>query len=154
MLNKREILCYISSVYGPLRLLCYVESVFEAAKLTKNCRSNKRMKSCKQQWIKRADGCSVPIVSSRVTEALFGVFHNACNLHDLCYSSLGVNKEKCDKWFHTNMIQSCSLPTKLGTPQGAPLLCKVAADIFYKAVKDHGGPSYENGQDWAKSNCN
>lgn len=111
------------------------------------------MKSCKKKWENRADGCSVPLASAEVTEALFGVFHDACNLHDLCYSSLDASRSKCDKWFCRNMIESCYLPTRLGTPQGVPILCQEAAVSFYKAVKLGGRESFKNGQKWAKDNC-
>jgi RHS repeat-associated protein len=34
-------------------------------------------------------------------------FHNACNAHDLCYSTCGISKIGCDARFFRNMLKDC-----------------------------------------------
>ena len=80
---------------------------------------------------KRADRCSIPLAPSDVVKTFFAVFHDACNLHDLCYSSLNAKRSDCDDWFYHNMMHSCYLPTEEGTQCGAPATCEAAAATFH-----------------------
>ena len=88
------------------------------------------------------DGCSSP----KFQNWLNNQFRDACNLHDLCYSTPGISKRHCDRWFWKNMQQTCALQGKSGR-------CKGTAYGVYVAVVVFGSSSFNNAQNWANKNC-
>ena len=105
--------------------------------------------NCGSQWASRADGCSIPVPGLK--EIWNEVFHAACDLHDLCYASLGHTQADCDRWFDVNMIQICQFPG-IGSAFGFAA-CIDSAQVIYQAVVVGGKSSFDNGQVWAKTNC-
>ncbi len=106
--------------------------------------------TCGGNWknAQRADGCSIPVKG--VKDVFNTVFHGACNLHDVCYSTPGNTKEECDKWLYQNMIETCTLP---GAGSVGMQACTAAALSIYEGVALGGQESYDNDQKWAKKNC-
>ena len=103
------------------------------------------MDQCKDKWKSKQNNCSVPL--SILKQILDRVFHPACTLHDLCYLSLNADRGDCDKWFHHNMKQICSMK------KVTYIACRGTAYIMHKAVRGFGSPFFNNGQDWANENC-
>ena len=99
-------------------------------------------------WEGRADGCSIPVPGLK--DVWNEVFHQACNLHDLCYASPGHSQADCDERLFRNMVAICGSP---GLGSLAYSECVESAGIIYAAVKIGGGSSYDSGQEWAKKNC-
>ncbi|WP_141723380.1 hypothetical protein [Burkholderia sp. A2] len=66
-------------------------------------------------------------------------FTGACNAHDVCYGS-GIRKGECDDKFDSDMRGIC----------GGNGFCNSAADIYSKAVRDHGQSAWEEAQDQYK----
>ena len=54
----------------------------------------------------RGNGCSVGLID-RASRRFKIIFNAACNEHDRCYMTPGMNKEICDKIFLRNMLYSC-----------------------------------------------
>jgi len=84
-------------------------------------------------------GCGFSIdekfVNALVGENLKSKFHDCCSSHNLCYGTLGSNKDDCDyKFFH------CTLASCKGW------LCKAKAYGYYQTVSEGGCPSFERAQ--------
>lgn len=105
---------------------------------------------CNAQWRSRADGCSIPVEGLK--QIWNEVFHAACDLHDLCYASLGHTQEDCDRWFLGNMKAICSFPG-IATFGVGKTSCLSSAEVIYRAVQTKGRSSFDNGQVWARNNC-
>ena len=103
------------------------------------------MDQCKEKWLKKDNNCSVKVTI--VKKILDRVFHPACTLHDLCYSSLNATRHDCDKWFIHNLKEICSMK-KLSR-----LICEGTIRLMHRAVRWFGKQYFDNGQDWAKENC-
>ena len=103
---------------------------------------------CGAGWKGRADGCSIPVPGLK--QVWSEVFHGACDLHDLCYSSCGNSKADCDSRLFKNMKATCSLPGLGSVGYGS---CMESAGIVYSAVTAGGGSSYANAQKWGDTHC-
>ncbi len=90
----------------------------------------------KSRW-NRSDGCSAGGARAR------RIFHAACNAHDICYSSLGVSKFKCEDMFLENMLKIA---------KHGPVGSRVEALAFVTATGVAARSSYTNNQNWAKNN--
>jgi len=99
-----------------------------------------------EEWVKRGDGCSASIFKKGVDK----LFNQACNLHDMCYSTPGAEKSTCDFQFLKNTTEECNYYATLGTP---PAACYEVASAAYAAVVTLGNPSFEGGKKWANENC-
>jgi hypothetical protein len=78
-------------------------------------------------------------------------FSPACYLHDRCYSTCCLSRERCDKDFHKNLEDACR-----AQKTGADLLgCLSTADTYYEAVNALGDVlSYGcTAQDRARMDC-
>ena len=105
---------------------------------------------CGAQWRSRADGCSIPVEGLK--QIWNEVFHASCDLHDLCYASLGHSQADCDRWFLANMKATCTFPG-LATFGVGKTNCLASAEIIHAAVQAKGKSSFDNGQGWAQNNC-
>jgi len=85
----------------------------------------------------RADGCSGGGTRGRI------LFHAACNAHDICYSTPGVAKFKCEEMFLANMLKIA---------KHGPVGSRVKALSFTTAVGVAAHSSYRSGQAFAKRN--
>jgi hypothetical protein len=103
---------------------------------------------CGSDWSKRADGCSIPVPG--LDEMWNEVFHGACDLHDLCYSSSGHSQTNCDVWLLNNMLATCRLP---GIGSALYGVCVESAKVIFDAVSIAGKSSFDSGQKWANSHC-
>ncbi|MBD1841189.1 hypothetical protein H6F78_19565 [Coleofasciculus sp. FACHB-64] len=86
------------------------------------------------------NGCSY------VPDRVLGVFSfgQACNNHDICYSSgSGISRKVCDDRFLQEMQQYCNNTYSWYNPQRWP--CRGLARTYYEAVKQFS-KSYYNGQ--------
>jgi hypothetical protein len=79
------------------------------------------------------------------------VFHQSCNLHDLCYASKGPRKVECDIWFYQNMLATCAMPGVGSAILPGP--CLSSSTIMYNAVAVGARSSYDDGQKFAEENC-
>jgi len=84
-----------------------------------------------------SDGCSGGGTRGRK------LFHAACVAHDICYSSMGVPKFKCEDLFLANMLK---------ISKHAPVGSRVKALSFTTAVGVAARSHYAKGQNWAKRN--
>lgn len=71
------------------------------------------------------------------------LFHAACIAHDICYSSLGVPKFKCEDLFLSNMLK---------ISKHGPIGTRVKALSYTTAVGVAGHGPYRDGQGWAARN--
>jgi hypothetical protein len=99
-------------------------------------------KGNRKDWIRRADGCSSPIFKKDVDS----LFNEACNVHDMCYSTPGVSKSNCDSEFLNNMLVECSVH-----PAGGA--CSGIAAVAAAAVSAAGKSAWDNDQKWANKQC-
>ncbi len=106
--------------------------------------------NCSEDQIRaaRADGCSGPM-EPRYTEA--------CNQHDICYSTLGRSKEECDKKFKDDVFAVCIGPLgnigRVLTFGLGDASCEGFSAIVRQVVIDHGSKGYQEDQKWARENC-
>jgi hypothetical protein len=93
----------------------------------------------------RIDGCSVP--EDSMILGFKKEFKAACNLHDVCYSTLGKSQHSCDKSLRKNAEQICD-----ELDQDSE--CYIAAEIMAagaRGANDLGiNDGYKKGQEWAK----
>lgn len=92
------------------------------------------------------NGCSAPIP---VAEIFFGTsFTDACNAHDICYSTCNNKKSVCDSNFNTAMAAHCSstypLPLRLINPKAGEEYekCTTAQILYYAAVANANPAGY------------
>lgn len=92
----------------------------------------------------RIDGCSVP--KDWMILGFKEEFKAACNLHDVCYSTLGKSQYSCDESLRKNAKQICD-----ELDQDNP--CYKAAEIMAagaRGANDFGlNDGYKKGQEWA-----
>jgi len=118
---------------------------------------NDVMDNCKKGWKNTADGCSIPLQG--VKESIDTIFHSACDLHDLCYSSTNSKKDNCDDWFLHNMEQICNHQQDLFYYLDASLPdtfnCLATASLMYNTVKysPEGQSSFNKSQEWVRDHC-
>lgn len=75
--------------------------------------------------------------------------NNSCKEHDKCYETIGAEKDKCDRDFHQNMYHDCDRDYDRNgstTDKAKNTACKLGADIYHSAVKDHGHVPYMRAQ--------
>ena len=94
----------------------------------------------------KPDGCSLPIVTTGKWKRKF---QGACNEHDYCYATLGVDRKQCDQDFRTNMNAICEVLDN----KSAVKTCKDVATLWYDGVRLGGKEAYDNGQTWAQGFC-
>ncbi|MBT8420826.1 MAG: hypothetical protein KJO08_08210 [Gammaproteobacteria bacterium] len=99
---------------------------------------------CPTQWKERPDGCSVP-VDVPVLRGEF--FRQACDAHDLCYSSPGHSRQVCDDWFLDHMLTLCA------DDADYEQICVGEAIAFYVGVRVGGAAGFTDGQAWVKEHC-
>jgi len=90
----------------------------------------------------RVDGCSIPdSVAWTFTDRDKKIMKAACNEHDLCYSTAGVEKKYCDGALQENLNY---LKNKFdGT---------FTVSVVVGAVVEFGDSGYESGQKWGEDN--
>lgn len=102
----------------------------------------------------REDGCSIPVQLKKepISKYYKKLFKEACNQHDVSYATPDTTKEFADVQFLMNMNTVCKIKENQNiVKKGA---CFNFASYFYLAVVAKGKESYDNGQRWAKDNCN
>jgi hypothetical protein len=77
-------------------------------------------------------------------------FEEACNNHDRCYGIIGKSKQDCDKAFHNEMLDRCARKFKTIIARPLRASCNGAADVYYTAVIERGGPAYRDAQAHAR----
>ncbi len=83
------------------------------------------------------NGCSTPIDLS-----LNVLFREACNNHDICYTTPGRPKSVCDDKFLVEMSRMCESEISV-----LDTLCQTeSALIYYKAVDEFGNSNYDAAQ--------
>jgi hypothetical protein len=96
-------------------------------------------------------GCSIPeivlILSSDYAKQA-EKFQPACVAHDFCYRhgyiTYGESREECDNTFYADIKKACAGPyglDRLDIEQS--IICKLAADQTYNAVRHYGEPHYK-----------
>ena len=87
-------------------------------------------------------------------------FNEACNVHDTCYFTPGVDKNTCDNNFHEALLAECRRALQctnltivgqqcFGDPTSNPLFkpCQELADLYFNAVQKVGqGPFTQDQQ--------
>ncbi|HXU30015.1 MAG TPA: RICIN domain-containing protein [Thermoanaerobaculia bacterium] len=96
----------------------------------------------------RADGCSIPVPGLK--QMWNEIFHAACDLHDVCYATIGTTKTRCDQQFLFNMKSICGMP---GVGSALYSSCLTSAATMFDAVALAAQSSYDGGQNWARGNC-
>jgi len=95
---------------------------------------------------KVTDGCSfddigedygefVESIAEVIASPYSGSFAPSCNVHDICYQTVGKTQQACDHEFRENLYDRC----------GPDPLCNVYADIFVEAVQANGIDHYNHG---------
>ena len=64
-----------------------------------------------------------------------GDFQASCNLHDICYQTVGKTRKACDHEFRENLYDEC----------GIDFACKGVADVFVEGVQNNGLNPYNDG---------
>lgn len=91
----------------------------------------------------KANGCGTEKSDKFIPDKPLGFdFTDACNNHDICYSTEGKGKETCDTQFKSDMDQVCENET--GIKRG---ICKTVSSIYHISVKKGGGDAYDNAQE-------
>lgn len=70
-------------------------------------------------------------------------FVNACNNHDICYGTLGSNKNTCDANFLNDLTNICN---DNGTTSFSRTYCKGLAYTYYYAVHWFGQSAFDAAQ--------
>ena len=107
--------------------------------------NNSVMDVSKDEWEKKPNNCSAPVIKQVVDYA----FQGACFLHDLCDLSRNTEQKDCDGWFLHNMKRMCSI-------RGNRLkrsLCRAGAYVAYAAVRGFGKSKYDAAKNWTIENC-
>ncbi len=98
--------------------------------------------------LQRTDGCSIPVPGMN---AIYnGLFKSACDLHDICYDTVGTTQRECDANFYDNLMALCRLPG-LGKLRFGD--CYLNANLMWAAVSAVGKSHFVDGQKWASVNC-
>jgi hypothetical protein len=123
---------------------------------------------CRARLEHLANGCSVGLVDE-ASKSFKVLFHAACNEHDRCYMTPGIERETCDETFLQNMIHSCKAYYQEDFRRLAPspeayrmaavfnlpniTFCLAAAATWSGAVKSFGQVFFERSQADAWSRC-
>lgn len=103
------------------------------------------------------DGCSMNVIGIVDKNFLgFGdistFFRDACNYHDMCYSTKGATKSRCDTEFHKRLLQKCH-DNFYGNIVRHPH-CKIVAESMRSAVREFGGESWSGwNANFRKNTC-
>jgi hypothetical protein len=97
-------------------------------------------------------GCSIPaavLIVSEDYERQAEKFHEACEMHDLCYrhgeATYGLTRRDCDVEFYDNMKTACSGFKGLGVLDPEEFAkCQLAAQQTYEAVRTHGEKHFQS----------
>jgi hypothetical protein len=112
-----------------------------------HARCNRRVQ-CNPPIESRADGCSADLLRDPASVKLKeDVFKSACNNHDICYSTPGAPRERCDKNFYFDMESACKSNYWFDGP------CVAAAQIWYAGIRLKGQSSFDGDQAWAGKHC-
>jgi hypothetical protein len=110
--------------------------------------------------------CSIPKeydgidIDGLIRDMNYDKFHEACRLHDICYSSPwrarnaeGDGKSACDDQFLTDLQQKCNDDHNDGSPRW--IRCRAAARTMSVAVNNFSVAqnSYDRGQRWSSRHC-
>ena len=114
------------------------------------------------------NGCSVGLVD-RASRRFKIIFNAACNEHDRCYMTPGIDKEICDETFLRNMLHSCKSFYHPGLGRGVPSedirrivaafnlpkisFCIAAATTWATAVSAFGQPFFDRNQAEGRLKC-
>jgi RHS repeat-associated protein len=74
-------------------------------------------------------------------------FTRACEIHDLCYDTCGMPKERCDSLFWMYMLSICASQSNNGKMYN----CSYYGTLYYLAVLSLGEPAYKDAQ--SKCRC-
>ena len=107
--------------------------------------NNSVMDSCKDEWEKKPNNCSSPVIK----EVADNAFQGACFLHDLCYLSLNTKQKDCDDWFFHNMKQMCLIHRNRFTHH----FCVASARVVHSAVRSSGKGEFDMAKNWTCENC-
>lgn len=86
------------------------------------------------------DGCGLSLpkhdaLDALMSSALKNKFAPCCNVHNICYSTVGADKDDCDYLFYSCMLDQCD-----------EWFCKSRAFWFYRTVSQLGCATFENVQ--------
>ena len=110
----------------------------------------------------KSDGCSFE-PKDPASKSFKHVFDpGACYEHDICYTTPGMSKKKCDNNFQANMIYACKsyyyeqikshpLLIPLNGPQLG--LCDTVAPFWAEAVRLYGAQAYADDQVQGQKIC-
>lgn len=143
-----------------LRFTCALGDTFEIEShfaFPSHCETNGSVKQAAGRYcdtqgchgaLERANGCSVPVPG--VKDFYNTAFQAACDLHDICYDTIGTTQEKCDSQFYDNLLALCGLP---GIGKNFYTACLVNAKAMWLAVSTAAKANFTDGQKWASVNC-
>jgi len=102
------------------------------------CPDGKMMKDLKVT--SNTDGCGLSLPKHDALDALMSStlktkFAPCCNVHNICYSTVGSNKDDCDYLFYSCMLDQCD-----------EWFCKSRAFWFYRTVSQLGCSAFESVQ--------
>lgn len=110
--------------------------------------------------------CSIPKewnginIDGLIHDMNYEKFHEACRLHDICYSSPWSNrgaghegKDACDAQFLSDLQQACNDQHNDGSPRW--MRCRAAGRAMSVATNHAGGADfgYESGQTFSTNHC-
>lgn len=110
--------------------------------------------------------CSIPKewngmnIDGLIHDMNYEKFHEACRLHDICYSSPWTNrgagdagKAACDAQFLSDLQQACNDQHNDGSPRW--MRCRAAGRTLSVAVNNFSAAQfgYDSGQDWSSRHC-
>ena len=108
-----------------------------------------------------SNGCSNPSGDPIAAHVYNPLFKSACNTHDACYRSPWrkagffnhTGKQACDNAFLEDMNTICDNANFDSIDFIERIQCKVAAEIYAKAVVLHGSSAFDEGQNDANKKC-
>ena len=120
--------------------------------------------ACRKKLIaeKVYDGCSWEPKDPASKSFKFVFDAGACNEHDICYTTPGMSKDKCDNNFRKNMLFACKSfyyeqikSHPFIVPLNAPQLglCDTAAPFWEAAVRAAGAQAYADDQIKGRKIC-
>jgi RHS repeat-associated protein len=94
----------------------------------------------KQKGIPKANGCGAEGGQGFPGVVLGADFNPACNTHDKCYGTCGVDRKHCDTQFKDMLYAACNSSYN-------PQTCRYVANRYYNGVRVGGNGPYEAAQD-------
>jgi hypothetical protein len=88
-----------------------------------------------------SNGCSVPL-GMRESIGDYTHFHECCDLHDTCYASCGMDKQKCESDFGKCLKQTCGIKFEASTEKVKRKECNGMAEMFTMGTSMFGCGGY------------